>query len=94
MKPTLCLILIERLLEYLIMNSILIRLIIVKSNKEYNVLFDRCFSINENLILLGSIIGKDFSNCFVYDDKLNIFLDKTNSFEKYNMPSSRTLYIY
>ena len=76
------------------MNSILIRLIIVESNKEYNVLFDRCFSIEENLMLLGNIIGIDFNDCFVYDDMLNIFLDKTISFDKYNMPSSRTLYIY
>lgn len=76
------------------MNSILIRLIIVKSNREYNVLFDRMFSIDDNLKLLSSITGDNFDNCYVYDEKLNIFLNKTISFDKYNMPSSRTLYIY
>ena len=87
-------ILIEGYLGYLIMNSVLIRLIIVKSNKEYNVLFDSSFSLNENLKLLSSLIDEDFNNVYVYDNKLNLFLNKNNSLESYNIPSSRTFYIY
>lgn len=85
---------IERLLGFLIMNSILIRIIIVKDNKEYNVLFDRQYSLNDNLKLLGNITGDNFDNCCVYDNKLKMFLDKTVSIDKYNMPLSRTFYIY
>lgn len=76
------------------MNSLLLRLIIIRSNKEYNVLFDSSFSLNENLKLLGNMIDENFDDCFVYDNKLNIFLDKDISLSSLNMPSSRTLYIY
>ena len=87
-------ILIEGYLGYLIMNSVLIRLIVVKSNKEYNVLFDSSFTLNENLKLLSSLIDENFDDSYVYDNKLNLFLNKNNSLESYNFPTSRTFYIY
>lgn len=84
----------EGYLDFLIMNSVLIRLIIVKDNREYNVLFDRSFSLNENFKLLSNITDESFDDCFVYDKKLNLFLNKNVSLESYNIPNSRTLYIY
>lgn len=76
------------------MNSVLVRLIIVKTNKEYNVLFDSSFSFNDNLKLLSTIINETFDNCYIYDKKLNTFLNKEISLDTYNLPSSRTFYIY
>ena len=85
---------IEGYLGYLIMSNVLIRLISVKNNKEYNVLFDSSFSLSENLKLLSSLIDDDLSYSNVYDNKLNLFLDKNKTLDSYNIPSSRTLYIY
>ena len=84
----------ERCLGCLTMNSVLIRLIIVKSNKEYNALFDSSFSFKDNLKLLSTIVNESFDDCFIYDKKLNIFLNKELVLDTYNLPSSRTFYIY
>lgn len=76
------------------MNSVLIRLIIVKNDTEYNVLLDNSFNLNDNFRLLNTMVEYDFTDCFVYDEQLNIFLDKEIEIDKYHFPSSRTLYIY
>lgn len=76
------------------MNSSLIRFIIVKNDTEYNVLLDNSFSLNDNFRLLSTIADYDFTDCLVYDEQLNIFLDKEIEIDKYHFPSSRTLYIY
>lgn len=76
------------------MSNILIRLIVVKNNKEYNVLFDSNFSISDNMKVLENMIDEKFNTYYVYDNKLNIFLDKSITLESYNIPPSRTFYIY
>lgn len=76
------------------MNSSLIRFIIVKNDTEYNVLLDNSFSLSDNFRLLSTIVDYDFTDCLVYDEQLNIFLDKEIEIDKYHFPSSRTLYIY
>lgn len=85
---------IERYLGYLTLNSVLVRLIVVRNNKEYNVLFDSSFSFKDNLDLLSNIVDESFDNCFIYDKKLNIFLNNEIALDNYNLPSSRTFYIY
>lgn len=76
------------------MSNILLRTYVVKDDKEYNVLFDDTFSINDNLRLLGDIVNYDFSKCLVYDKSLNVFLNKDKLIREFNIPNSRTLYIY
>lgn len=76
------------------MNRVIVRLYIVKKGLEYNVIFDSSFSFSENLKVLSSIIDYDFSDCLIYDYKLNIFINKDIPIFNYNMPSSRVLYIY
>lgn len=76
------------------MNKILTRMIIVKEEKEYNVLLDDSFSLNDNLKLLETIIDEDLSDCYIYDKKLNVFLDKNIIINQYNIPYSTTFYIY
>lgn len=85
---------IEGHLDLSIMNRVIIRLYIVKTHKEYNVIFDSSFSFNENLKVLSGIIDYDFSNCHVYDNKLNMFINKDIALFNYNIPSSRVYYIY
>ena len=76
------------------MNNVLIRLIIVNKDIEYNVLLDNSFSLNDNFRLLNTMVDYDFTNCVVFDEQLNIFLDKEIEIDKYHFPPSRTLYIY
>lgn len=76
------------------MNRIIIRLYIVKERRVYNVIFDSSFSFNENLKVLSSIVDIDFSNCIVYDHKLNVFINKEIPLFNFNIPSSRLYYIY
>lgn len=76
------------------MNRLIVRLYIVEEGIEVNAIFDSMFSFDDNLKVLGSIIDYDFDNCFVYDYKLNIFINKETPLFNLNMPSSRTFYIY
>lgn len=66
----------------------------MKMKKELNVIFDSSFSFGENLKLLSLIVDIDFSECFVYDYKLNVFIDKEIALFNFNIPSSRVYYIY
>lgn len=76
------------------MSNVLLRIFIIKEDKEYNVLFDDSFSFNDNFRLLGDIVNYDFSKSYVYDKNINVFLNKDKLIRDFNIPNSRTLYIY
>lgn len=85
---------IERYLGLSILNRVIIRLYIVKTGEEYNVIFDSSFSFSENLNVLASIIDYDFKDCLVYDYKLKMFINKDIALFNYYIKASRVYYIY
>lgn len=76
------------------MNKIILRFIIVKENKTFEVIFDQRLSFIENFKLLKGVCNLDIDRVYIFDIKKQIALKKNISLRDFNFKNFKTLYIF
>lgn len=76
------------------MNKIILRFIVVKQNKTFEVVFDQRLTFIENFVLLKDIYYININKAYIVDNKKQIALKKDVPLSKFNFKSFKTLYIF
>lgn len=76
------------------MNKIILRFIIVKKNKTFEVIFDQRLTFIENFMLLKSLYDLDIDHYYIFDVKKQIALKKDVPLREFNFKNFKTLYIF
>ena len=76
------------------MNKIILRFIVVKQNKTFEVVFDQRLSFIENFTLLKDIYYVDINKSYIMDNNKKIALKRDVPLSKFNFKNFKTLYIF
>ncbi len=76
------------------MNRIILRFIIVKDNKTFEVIFDSRLTFIQNFKMLKDVLDVDIERLVIMDNKKQIALRKDVPINEFNFKNFMTLYIF